>query len=106
MRTANPLDDAACGLVEVAADGQIVAANAAFAEIVDRVQAALPGMRIQTLLTRGSALFYETQFSPSLLLRGSLEEISLELLRTERGFRCSSTPFCGRWRAARTSTSF
>ncbi len=80
MPNVNPLDEAACGLLEVAADGQIVAANAAFARIVDRGSSALLEMRIQELLTRGSALFYETQFSPSLLLRGRLEEISLELL--------------------------
>ena len=82
MPNVNPLDEAACGLLEVAADGQIVAANAAFTQIVDRESSALLGMRIQELLTRGSALFYETQFSPSLLLRGGLEEISLELLRS------------------------
>ncbi|MGF7180463.1 ATP-binding protein [Tunturiibacter psychrotolerans] len=82
MPNENPLDNAACGLLEVAADGQIAAANSAFAQIVDRDQSALLGMRIQELLTRGSALFYETQFSPSLLLRGGLEEISFELLRS------------------------
>jgi PAS domain S-box-containing protein len=38
-------------------------------------------LRFQELLTPGSAIFYETQFVPSLLLRGSLEEISFDILR-------------------------
>ncbi len=86
MLPANPLDDAACGLIEAAPDGTILAANIAFAQMLEHERASLLGVRFQDLLTRGGAIFYETQFSPSLLLRGVLEEISLEIV-TRQGQR-------------------
>ena len=41
------------------------------------------GMKFNELLSRGSGIFYETQFIPSLLLRGALDEIALTLLRPD-----------------------
>lgn len=41
-------------------------------------------LRLQDFLTHGGAIFYETQFVPTLLLRGSIREISLELIRQDR----------------------
>ena len=43
----------------------------------------LAGMKFGELLSRGSAIFYETHFAPSLLLRGALDEIALDLLRPD-----------------------
>jgi PAS domain S-box-containing protein len=42
------------------------------------------GKNFIELLTRGSAIFYETQFLPSLLLRGSLEEIAFDFISANR----------------------
>ncbi|HSU19198.1 MAG TPA: PAS domain S-box protein [Acidobacteriaceae bacterium] len=73
------LDGIPCGIVEMDAGGRIIAANTAFADIVQHERTTLAGVRFQDLLARGAAIFYETQFSPSLLLRGNLREISFEL---------------------------
>jgi PAS domain S-box-containing protein len=69
----------------MAADGRILFANCAFAEIVGRERGALAGTRFQDLLSRGGAIFYETQFAFSLMLRGRLDEISLEFVRESGG---------------------
>jgi PAS domain S-box-containing protein len=42
------------------------------------------GKHFSEILTRGSAIFYETHFLPSLLLRGSLEEIAFDFLSGDR----------------------
>src|SRR6201999_2525417 len=39
--------------------------------------------QLQEFLTPGGAIFYETQFVPSLLIRGALEEISLDFIRPD-----------------------
>jgi PAS domain S-box-containing protein len=46
-------------------------------------QGAVAEARIQDFLTRGAAIFYETQFLPSLFIRGSLEEISFDFARPD-----------------------
>lgn len=46
--------------------------------------ASFEGRHFSEILTRGSAIFYETHFLPSLLLRGSLEEIAFDLLRGDK----------------------
>lgn len=61
-------------------------ANQTFLQLVGRDGAAVANARFQELLTPGGAIFYETQFAPSLLLRGSVEEISFEFLK-ENGER-------------------
>ena len=57
----------------------ILFANSAFAQMVEREADLLVGTAFQTLLSRGGSIFYETQFAPSLILRGHLDEISFEL---------------------------
>jgi PAS domain S-box-containing protein len=63
----------------------VVFANRALSEIlaVDPSVTSLAGKHFSDILTRGSAIFYETHFLPSLLLRGSLEEIAFDLLRSD-----------------------
>jgi PAS domain S-box-containing protein len=62
-------------------NGVVMYANRAFAQISGREPGSLPGMRFQQFLSRAGAIFYETHFAPSLLLRGRLEEISFDVLR-------------------------
>lgn len=58
----------------------MVYANRTFGTIVEQQSSLLAGTKFTAHLSRGSAMFYETHFAPSLLLRGRFEEISLELL--------------------------
>lgn len=51
--------------------------------MVGRDSTLLAGMTFDELLSRGSAIFYEMHFAPSLLLRGSLDEIAFDLLRPD-----------------------
>lgn len=63
----------------VAETGALLHTNEAFLVLIGRDRNALAGLSFDDLLTRGSAIFYETQFLPSILLRGGLEEISLTI---------------------------
>jgi PAS domain S-box-containing protein len=64
-------------------EGSLLYANRAFGTMVGRDSESLAGTKFAELLSRGSAIFYETHFSPSLLLRGALDEISLDLRRSD-----------------------
>jgi PAS domain S-box-containing protein len=70
-----------CGYAAIAMDGTVLYANRAFLRQAGREHHEILTLRFQELLSPGGAIFYETQFAPSLLLRGSLEEISFELAR-------------------------
>ena len=60
-------------------DGTILYANRTFLDLAGRDAAWESPCRIQDLLTPGAAIFYETQFLPSLHSRRSLHEISFDL---------------------------
>ena len=64
-------------------DGSLLYANRTLTQLAGRDHQTILTLRFQELLSPGGAIFYETQFAPSLLLRGSLEEISFELLRPD-----------------------
>lgn len=64
-------------------DGSLVYANDRFLSLTQLALPDLKNLRFQQLLTRGAAIFYETQFAPSLILRGYLDEISFELIRAD-----------------------
>jgi PAS domain S-box-containing protein len=70
------------GFVVVSNDGTLLYVNEAFASLCGR-ENQLIGTKFAELLSRGSAIFYETHFAPSLYLRGALNEIALELLRPD-----------------------
>jgi PAS domain S-box-containing protein len=72
-----------CGYAVVATDGTLLYANKTFLQLIGRDEASVAHVRFQELLTPGGAIFYEMQFAPSLLLRGSLEEISFEFLKDD-----------------------
>jgi len=71
-----------CGCLILARDGHVLFANRALSAIlaVNPSITTVEGKHFSEILTRGSAIFYETHFLPSLLLRGSLEEIAFDLL--------------------------
>jgi PAS domain S-box-containing protein len=68
------------GFVIVSDNGEVLYANRTFGLLAGRKTSLLMGKKFNELLSRGSAMFYETHFAPSLLLRGKFEEIALELL--------------------------
>jgi PAS domain S-box-containing protein len=80
---ADALESLPSGFVVVSDDGVLLYANQTFGTMAGHESKSLVGRRFDELLSRGSAIFYETHFAPSLLLRGALEEISLELLRAD-----------------------
>ena len=67
------------GFLVVGLQGTILYANQTFCVLTGHKGRSLAGKKFSDLLTRGSAIFYETHFAPSLLLRGALDEIALEL---------------------------
>ena len=71
------------GFVVLDRAGNICFANQEFQRLIGRDALAMKGLTIQSLLPHGGRIFYENQFIPILLLRGSSREISLELLGVE-----------------------
>ncbi len=69
----------------MASDGRLIDANTAFAALAGRDRSVLLRLRFQDLLSRGGLFFYETHFVPTLLMRGSLQEIAFDLLRPDGG---------------------
>lgn len=64
----------------IAKDGSLLYANRSFLELLGRDRSGVAPARIQDFLAPGAAIFYETQFTPTLLIRGRLHEISLDFL--------------------------
>ncbi len=69
-----------CGLAFVAIDGTFLFANPELRKLCNLRAASLSDCHFQQSLTKGGAIFYENQFLPTLLQRGKLREISLELV--------------------------
>ena len=65
-------------------DGTVLYANDRLLSLIQLTLPDLKKLRFQQLLTPGAAIFYETQFAPSLMLRGYLDEISFELVRADK----------------------
>nr|WP_257025837.1 PAS domain S-box protein [Edaphobacter lichenicola] len=80
---ANALESLPSGFVVIAENGTFLHANEKFLAMVGRDRGELTGLNLDDLLTRGSVIFYETQFLPSLRLRGSLDEIVLTIRRPD-----------------------
>jgi PAS domain S-box-containing protein len=78
------LDHAPCGFVSFADDGTITAANATLHALLGYARGELEGRRLETILTVGSRIFYQTHFFPLVRLHGHAEEIFL-LLRDRAG---------------------
>jgi len=79
------LATAPCGFLSFADDGRILAINQTLCEMLEMAEGEALAARIESLLSPGSRVFYQTHFFPILKLHGSASEIYL-LLR-ERGPR-------------------
>lgn len=77
------IDQAPCGLAVLDLRGTILSANLTLSSMIGRKESASTEQYFQDLLPRGDKLFYETQFIPTLLLRGSVAEMSFELIARE-----------------------
>ena len=60
-------------------DGRVHSANPGFWTLCGGNESAGPDLHFQHLLTKGAAMFYESQLMPTLLQRGRVDGISLEL---------------------------
>jgi signal transduction histidine kinase len=78
------LDEAPAGFLSFADDGTINAANVTLAAMLGYAPGELDGRRIETILTVGARLFYQTHFFPMVRMHGRAEEVFL-LLRTAAG---------------------
>jgi PAS domain S-box-containing protein len=78
------LDGAPAGFVSFTDDGTITAANATLAAMLGYAPGELEGVRIESLMSVGARIFYQTHFFPLVRLHGRAEEIFL-LLRDRDG---------------------
>jgi len=75
---------AACGLITLAPDGRIDRANATIAGWLGTTSAGLAGRPFASLLTIGSRLFHHTHWLPLMQMQGSVAEVQLELVGSDR----------------------
>jgi PAS domain S-box-containing protein len=73
------LDEAPCGFVSFADDGTITFANTTLAHMLGYGRGELEGRRIESLMSVGARIFYQTHFFPLVRLHGRAEEIFLLL---------------------------
>lgn len=75
------LDEAACGLMQTAADGTFRRVNRLFCQWLGYSTDALVGKRrFQDLLTIGGRVFHQTHWAPLLQMQGSISEVKLEIV--------------------------
>lgn len=72
-------EDAACGLLLTQADGTILRANRTFCTWLGHSREDLVGRRVDSLLTIGGRIFYQTHWMPLLKMQRSLSEVKLEM---------------------------
>jgi len=72
-------DHAPAGLFAMSGDGTIRSANDTFCEWVGLTREEIEGRYVQSLLSRGSKLIFETRFMPLLQTQGALNEMMLAL---------------------------
>jgi len=79
------LDSLPCGFVSFTDDGAIVAVNQTLLDLVGYARAEVEGRHVETLLSPGGRVFYQTHFYPLLKMQGQIGEIYLVLrARDER----------------------
>ena len=78
------LDTAPCGFVAFADDGTIRIINTTLLGMLGYEREAVVGQRLESILTVGARIFYQTHFFPLLKLHGHAEEIFM-LLRAKSG---------------------
>lgn len=72
-------DDAPCGYVSTLPDGTILKLNRTFGEWLGFTPQELLGRRVQTLLTIGGQIYWETHYAPLLAMQGYVSEMALDL---------------------------
>jgi PAS domain S-box-containing protein len=81
-------EEAPCAYLSTLHDGTIVRGNRTFFDWIGAHPEAIVGkMRFQALLTVGSRIYYETHYAPLLQLQGFVNEIALEVRRTDGAVR-------------------
>lgn len=73
------------GILLLDQQGQILHANAAVCEWLQRDATEMNALNIRDLLNRGARLFYDTQLEPMMRLHRSWREVALELLLPQSG---------------------
>ncbi|WP_025146444.1 PAS domain-containing sensor histidine kinase [Pedobacter jeongneungensis] len=73
------------GYISTNPRGKITSANNKIKEWLNKSNEALIGEHITSILTVGSRIFYETHLSPMLTLKGSFEEVAVELMQDGGG---------------------
>jgi PAS domain S-box-containing protein len=73
------LDKAPCGFLAFADDGTIQLINSTLLELLGYTHDAFVGRRLESILTVGGRIFYQTHFFPLLKLHGKVEEVYLSL---------------------------
>lgn len=76
-------ENAPCGYLSTDKDGRIGRVNQTFANWTGYPAAALIGRRFTDLLPVVGKIFYETHFSPMLLMQGRFTEVALDILRAD-----------------------
>ena len=81
-------EDAPCAYLSTRPDGTIVRGNATFYDWIGATSSEIVGKRrFQSLLTVGSRIYYETHYAPLLQMQGFVNEIALEVRRTDDSVR-------------------
>ena len=76
-------EHAPCGYLTTTVSGTIGRVNTTFLEWLGRTQEDLLGLRLQTLLTTGSRIFYETHCALQLRRDGVVRQVSMDLNRAD-----------------------
>jgi PAS domain S-box-containing protein len=78
-------EHAPCAYLSTLPDGTIVRVNHTFVEWTGfSREVLLDGRKIQTLLSVGSRIYYETHYAPLLRMQGVVNEIAFEVVRADR----------------------
>lgn len=68
-----------CGLVSLSLNGTFLTVNRHFLELTQQSRGALVGQSFSSVLSASSRFIYETEIMAALLLRGRVQEVSLDL---------------------------
>jgi PAS domain S-box-containing protein len=81
-------EHAPCAYLSTRSDGTIVRGNATFFEWIGAAAGDIVGKRrFQSLLTIGARIYYETHYAPLLQMQGTVNEIALEVRRSDGSIR-------------------
>ncbi len=78
-------EDAPCALLRLDANGHIVRSNRALSAWTGYPPDVFAGKRFPDILSVAGRIYFETHFTPMLLMSGSIEEVALELVTADNG---------------------